>query len=135
MANTYITNSRNCNQCGATFHVTTKHRTKRFCSHSCWAKSRKGASAANWKGGRSFHKVGYVRLRIPDHPRACHGYVLEHIVIAEQMLGRPLHDTEVVHHRDHNKSNNSPENLEILTESEHKSLHMKERHSARLGLK
>ena len=38
-----------------------------------------------------------------------------HRVIMEQMLGRPLQPGEVVHHRDGNKRNNAPENLELLT--------------------
>ena len=38
----------------------------------------------------------------------------EHRVVAEEMLGRPLAPGEVVHHRDGDKLNNSPENLEVL---------------------
>jgi len=72
---------------------------------------------------------GYIRLRMPEHPRANNGYVLEHIVVAELMLGRPLREDEVVHHRDHDKQNNLPENLEVMTDFEHRSLHMTDRHA------
>ena len=39
----------------------------------------------------------------------------EHRVVAENMLGRPLLPSEVVHHRDHNKRNNTPENIVVFS--------------------
>ena len=50
-----------------------------------------------------------------------------HRVIAEQILGRPLKRNEVVHHIDGNKRNNTPENLLVMTHSEHSRLHMMQR--------
>lgn len=46
-----------------------------------------------------------------------------HRIIAEQILGRPLKDGEIVHHIDSNKRNNTPSNLMIMTQSEHCRLH------------
>ena len=52
----------------------------------------------DWKGGRSKHKAGYVMLRIPDHPRAgTSGYVFEHILVMERVLGRYVLPDESVH--------------------------------------
>ena len=49
----------------------------------------------------------------------------EHRVVAEQMLGRPLRKKEIVHHRDGNKRNNSPENIVVFaSQSEHARYHM-----------
>lgn len=50
----------------------------------------------------------------------------EHRAVAEKMLGRKLFKGEIVHHKDGNKHNNSPENLEIMTQSQHIKEHRKE---------
>jgi hypothetical protein len=70
----------------------------------------------NWKGGRTRHKAGYVMVRAPDHPRATSGrYVFEHILVAEDLLGRYPHLGETVHHRNGVRDHNRPENLELWT--------------------
>ncbi|MGD9157184.1 MAG: hypothetical protein PVG39_02135 [Desulfobacteraceae bacterium] len=52
-----------------------------------------------WKGGRRINSNGYIQIRIPDHHRAHpDGYVLEHIVLAEKALGKPLPQKAQVHH-------------------------------------
>ncbi len=86
------------------------------------AKPRPGATAGDrnhaWSGGRRIRPDGYVVVWTTEGER------LEHRVVAENALGRPLTDEEVVHHRDGNKANNSPENLEVTTQSEHARHHM-----------
>jgi hypothetical protein len=70
----------------------------------------------NWKGGRTRHKAGYVMVRTPDHPRAKKSpYVFEHILVAEQMLGRYLEPGESVHHLNGIRDDNRPDNLELWT--------------------
>lgn len=49
----------------------------------------------------------------------------EHRVVAEQMLGRVLLPKEVVHHRDGNKRNNTPENIVVFpSQSDHAKHHV-----------
>src|SRR5205085_7410511 len=67
-----------------------------------------------WKGGRHLLNSGYARVWAPAHPRAQKiGYVLEHILVMEQMLGRYLLPNERVHHRNGVRDDNRPENLEL----------------------
>lgn len=74
-----------------------------------------------WKGGRAIDDDGYVLLKSPGHPFATKdGYVREHRLVMEEVLGRYLDPAEVVHHRDRNKQNNRPDNLRVYrTNGEH----------------
>lgn len=68
----------------------------------------------------------YKSVLMPNHPRAWkNGRVPEHIIVAEQKLGRPIKVNEVVHHIDGDKANNSPENLIVFrSDSDHNTYHM-----------
>lgn len=69
-----------------------------------------------WKGGRRIDKSGYVELKRNDHPCAnAAGYVREHRLVMEQLLGRYLRPEEVVHHKDGNRQNNHPDNLQLFS--------------------
>ena len=63
--------------------------------------------------------TGYKRVYV-----AGKGRMLEHRLVMERHIGRKLTSTECVHHKDENKTNNSIDNLEILSRSEHKKLHV-----------
>lgn len=61
--------------------------------------------------------TGYVSLWVPDHPRARNGRLPEHRFVMEQVLGRQLLPSEEVHHRNGDRSDNRPENLELWDRS------------------
>ena len=79
-----------------------------------------------WKGGRIVDDDGYIHLRMPEHPFAKDGYILEHRLVMENYLkenypGSPylhwcsgelcLKPEVVVHHCDENKGRNELCNL------------------------
>lgn len=71
---------------------------------------------------------GYVVVYMPGHPKSMRGgnwdgYIYEHILIGEEVIDRPIKEGEEVHHLDTNRSNNSPDNLLILSGPMHKKLH------------
>lgn len=79
-----------------------------------------------WIIEKTVSKGDYNYAVVKNHPKATkYGYVLEHVVVAENMLNRMLEKDEVVHHLDGNKKNNNPENLEVMNKRQHNSLHGK----------
>jgi hypothetical protein len=66
------------------------------------------------KTGRSIDRNGYALVYRPGHVMAMsNGYVLEHRWVMSEMLGRPLADSETVHHIDGDRLNNARENLQL----------------------
>ncbi len=75
---------------------------------------RSGALHPRWRDGTYLHD-GYLYVYSPDHPNKTQGgYVAEHRLIMERMLGRFLERKEVVHHKDKNTLNNELSNLELF---------------------
>lgn len=75
-----------------------------------------------------YTKEGYRQIFMPNSSEARdNGYAPEHRVVASKRLGRTLYDDEVVHHRDGNKRNNRPSNLQVMSRSMHWKKHHKKR--------
>lgn len=83
---------------------------------SCGCKNRFRSKEAhpNWKGGKIKTSAGYLICLTETHPFASsNGYVMEHRLIMEKMIGRYLLSNENVHHINGKRDDNRPENLEI----------------------
>ena len=138
-----------CEFCRTPFDVPRSHeKRRRFCSRECrdvdpvYYSERSarvlGEANAHWKGGVVPTSDGYLYHRAFGHPFASNGYVLQHRLVKEKELlatdpdspflieiGGPkyLSPDFVVHHRDEDKTNNVPSNLECMTDAEHTRLH------------
>lgn len=74
-----------------------------------------GPNASQWKGGRSTMSSGYVTATLNGKTD------LEHRLVMEGVLGRPLYGNEAVHHKNGIRDDNRPENLEIWVTGYHPS--------------
>jgi hypothetical protein len=72
---------------------------------------------------------GYVWRWVKEHPRLKrrHHWMHEHIIATEEKLGRRLRPGEYVHHKNGDKWDNSPDNLQIVSKSQHVKIHEKKR--------
>jgi hypothetical protein len=113
---------KKCEYCGKDFKG--DRHSLRFCSSKCvYDSRRKYLSIPDCleEASRKLDKtIGYVRVYCPMHPHAnTWGYVYEHRLIIEGMIGRFLEKVEHVHHKNGKRWDNSPENLEVLYSSDH----------------
>ena len=98
-----------------------------------YPEGRFGEAASNWRGGtRHANKQGYVYVYCPDHPHATKaGYVMEHRLVMEGVLGRYLSPNEDVHHINGDPADNKPENLRPCSRKEHFLQHAENRAAKR----
>lgn len=149
----HIPNTK-CPVCGKMFWVKPSH-LRRYknvcCSRECSLQLRhlkmsgknnhqyglKGRLNSSWESDERISTHGYKLIRRLDHPfKNSNGFVFEHRLVAEEYLLTPQNSIEIngkrylrpdleIHHIDQNKLNNSPENLLIVTKSEHRKIHNK----------
>lgn len=116
-----------CKQCGKESKQLI-HGTSLFCNQKCYFKwKRKNPNKKAYK--EKIFVSGYYYLYKPDHPNAIKKgrYIAEHRYVLEQKIGRFLEKNEIAHHINEEKTDNRPENLQVLTISEHNKYHAKSR--------
>jgi len=86
-----------------------------FCCLDCrreWEKDIKNQPA--WQGGE-IKRLGYVFIKVKDHPRAdILGYVKRSRLVMEELLGRYLNPEETMHHINGDRSDDRSENLMLF---------------------
>lgn len=105
---------KRCEHCGETFHCP-KHMTgQKFCSPDCRYNSK--------RGGKKRAPGGYVYINIGRDATGLRQYAFEHRIVMEKILGRPLKPfpKEAVHHRNQIRTDNRPENLELVLGGRHR---------------
>lgn len=143
-----------CPICGKAFHIKPsriKKAKEHYCSQKCFYESKResmkgpknhqyglrGKLNSSWEGGRHLSTYGYIVVYSPQHPFARkNDLVFEHRLVAEKYLLTEENSVEingkrylapgyVVHHKNGIKTDNRPENLQIMTLSEHQTFHNK----------
>ena len=141
-----------CPICGKKFHLKPSQKAKghtHYCSRECHRKAKtiymrgegnhqyglKGSKNATWKSDKMKSGYGYIMIRVLDHPfREKGDFVFEHRLVAEKYLLTPENSIEIdgklylrpeyeVHHKNFDRTDNRPENLEVLTRKQHKQIH------------
>ena len=86
------------------------HNAKGYCYTHYFRWKNHGDPSTKLEKGWHMNVHGYIRVMDPDNPAKT---VLQHRLVMSQMVGRPLERHENVHHKNGDRADNRPENLEL----------------------
>jgi len=110
----------------------TEGKVCKLCAVKKYGMNKPGKGSSAWNGGRALTSDGYVNIYLEPEDffysmANVKHYVREHRLVMARHIGRCLHEWEVVHHKGvhfpmdsiENKSDNSLENLQLVTDQRH----------------
>lgn len=110
-----------CDKCGKSFARLISrlpHRKKNYCTDKCARDAYKENPPSRKQG--FWYENGYKVISVNGLP------IKEHISVMHGIIGRKLYPFEIVHHKNHKRDDNRPENLQLMTRAEHTALHRAE---------
>ncbi len=99
--------------CSAHYHLFKKYGDHKIAKHKWYQNKRDEWHLA--------HTTGYIwRYVGRNDPNASEhtGYAYQHRVVMAEIIGRPLRGNESVHHKNGDRTDNRPENLELWVKSQ-----------------
>jgi len=118
---------KKCLTCKKAFEVSLyRKNTAKFCSMSCRSIN---IGKIRRKKAVPILRHGYMYIRRPSYHRSKRqgGYAKIADLVLEQKIGRLLKENEIAHHIDECKTNDSPDNLLLMTKKQHDNYHLNKR--------
>lgn len=111
---------KQCVWCGKEMRLKPSQAERMHCDNNCYGRAKTTSAVIGREhNGKSVRRNSDGYLLIWEPGQGWNGWLLEHRYVAAQMLGRPLTRDEQVDHINRIRDDNRPENLQILSATDH----------------